>query len=366
MTPLRLLVLAAGTRVGQNILATFAGRREQVRLVATTSVADEPGPFGYDTVHLVPETRSPQYEAKLLEVVASERIDLLVPCRDDDVLMVAALRERRPDLASRILCGSVAAARAICDKAEAVAFSQRHGLPFAPTLVDAAPAQCAAFAREHGFPLVVKPRRGYASLGVFLVWNERQLVDAFAREGTVAQKFLGDPAAFARFREAVERDGMPLFHTFQGTRHSIQAVIAPDGRVADVMCILLRSDRRRSKTVMADPEPAAREIGGRCAAAFAAEGWRGPLNIQCQKDERGRIMIHEFNGRFTGATLTRWHLGLDEVGTTIAAFTGRSIGAAPYVPTTAPREIFEFVEARGADPADVATLVREGVWHRRR
>ena len=57
MTPLRLLVLAAGTRVGQNILATFAGRRDHVHLVATTSVADEPGPFGYDTVHLVPETR---------------------------------------------------------------------------------------------------------------------------------------------------------------------------------------------------------------------------------------------------------------------------------------------------------------------
>ena len=123
MTPLRLLVLAAGTRVGQNILATFAGRRDHVRLVATTSVPDEPGPFGYDTVHLVPETRSSDYEAKLLDIVASERIDLVVPCRDDDVLMLAGLRERRPDLAAGLLCGSVEAARAICDKAEGFAFS---------------------------------------------------------------------------------------------------------------------------------------------------------------------------------------------------------------------------------------------------
>jgi carbamoyl-phosphate synthase large subunit len=366
MTSLRLLVLAAGTRVGQNILATFAGRRDDVRLVATTSVADEPGPFGYDTVHLVPETRSADYEAKLLGIVASERIDLVVPCRDDDVLMLAGLRERRPDLAGRILCGSVAAARAICDKAEGCAFSVRHGLPFAPTLVGAGPDECAAFAREHGFPLVVKPRRGYASLGVFLVWNERQLVDAFAREGTVAQKFLGDPSVLSRFREAVERDGMPLFHTFQGPRHSIQVVVAPDGGLADVMCIHLRSDRRRSKTVMADPDPVAREIGEHCGAAFAAAGWRGPLNIQCQKDAAGRMTIHEYNGRFTGATMTRWHLGFDEVGTTVAAFTGRAIGNAPCVPSTAPREIFETVEARGADPTDVATLARDGVWHRRR
>jgi hypothetical protein len=77
------------------------------------------------------------------------------------------------------------------------------------------------------------------------------------------------------------------------------------------------------------------------------------------------MMIHEFNGRFTGATMTRWHLGFDEVGTTIAAFTGRPIGPAPCVPSTAPREIFESVEARGADQRDVATLARDGVWHRR-
>lgn len=366
MNSIRLLVLAAGTRVGQNILATFNGRRDNVALIATTSVAAEPGPFGYDTVYLVPETASPDFEARLLEIVAREDIDLVVPCRDDDVLMLAKLRERIPDLASRILSGSVAAAHAICDKAEGYAFSARHDLPFAPTLVDGGPDERAAFVREHGFPLIVKPRRGYASLGVYLVWNERQLENAFTRDGTVAQKWLGDPQVLARFLDAVEREGMPLFHTFQGQRHSIQVVIAPDGSMTDVMCIRLQSDRRRSKNVMADPEPAAREIGERCGAAFSAAGWRGPLNIQCQKDGRGRLLIHEYNGRFTGATMTRWHLGLDEVGTTIAAFTGRAIGAASCTPSSAPREIFETVEARGANPTDVAMLARDRVWHRQR
>jgi carbamoyl-phosphate synthase large subunit len=311
-------------------------------------------------------TASPEFEPRLLEIIAGERIDLVIPCRDDDVLMLAGLRERRPDLASRILSGSLDAARAICDKAEGYAFSQRHTLPFAPTLVGASPEQCATFALEHGFPLIVKPRRGYASLGVYLVWNERQLANAFMRDGTVAQRFLGDPSVLSRFLEAVERDGMPLFHTFQGTRHSIQIVIAPDGRVADIMCIRLQSDRRRSKTVMPDPEPAARDIGERCGAAFSAAGWRGPLNIQCEKDAAGQMMIHEYNGRFTGATMTRWHLGLDEVGTAIAAFTGRSIDDAGRTPSMAPREIFESVEARGANPEDVAVLARDGVWHRPR
>lgn len=366
MNPLRLLVLAAGTRVGQNVLATFAGRREGVALIATSSVPDEPGPFGYDTVYLVPETASADFEARLLEIVERERIDLVIPCRDDDVVMLAELRERRPDLASRLLSGSAAAARTICDKAESHAFSVQHGLPFAPTIVDADAEACAEFVRDHGFPIVVKPRRGYASLGVYLVWNERQLATAFERKGTVAQKFLGDPMVLSRFLEAVERDGMPLFHTFQGVRHSMQLVVAPDGTLADVMCILLRSDRRRSKTVMIDPDPAAREIAERCGAAFSSAGWRGPLNIQCQEDAAGRILAHEYNGRFTGATMSRWQLGSDEVGTAVAAFTGRAIGGAPVALSSTPREIFESVEARAANPADVAVLARDRVWHRPR
>lgn len=366
MNRVRLLLLAGGTRSARNILATLAGRRENVELVATTSVANEPGPFECDTVHLVPETASPDFEGALLGIIAGERINLVIPCRDDDVLMLAGLRDRRPDLASRILSGSTTAARAVCDKAEGHAFSARQGLPFVPTLADASPEARGRFVSEHGFPLVVKPRRGFASLGVYLVWNARQLAHAFTQQGTVAQKFLGDPDVLARFLEAVEREGMPLFHTFQGRRHSIQVLIGPDGTLLDVICIQLQSDRRRSKTVVADPEPAARDIGQRCGIAFSAAGWRGPLNIQCQKDPAGRLMIHEYNGRFTGATMTRWHLGFDEVGTTIAAFVGRSIGAAPCTPASAPMEIFEHMDARGASPADVAALARDQVWHKER
>ena len=65
MNRVRLLLLAAGTRSARNILATLAGRRENVVVVGATSVANEPGPFECDTVHLVPETASPDFEAAL-------------------------------------------------------------------------------------------------------------------------------------------------------------------------------------------------------------------------------------------------------------------------------------------------------------
>ena len=53
---LRLLVLSVGTQVGQNVLRTLAGRRENLELVATSSVWNEPALFDFDAVYLVPPT----------------------------------------------------------------------------------------------------------------------------------------------------------------------------------------------------------------------------------------------------------------------------------------------------------------------
>jgi carbamoyl-phosphate synthase large subunit len=102
-------------------------------------------------------------------------------------------------------------------------------------------------------------------------------------------------------------------------------------------------------------------VGTRCAKAFADAVWRGLLNVQCQRAADGRHRIHEFNGRFTGATFERWLLGIDEVGDAVERFTGHRI------PSSAARvraalEAFETIVGRTADPRDVAALDRDGVW----
>jgi carbamoyl-phosphate synthase large subunit len=367
MTRLRLLVLSVGTQVGQNVLATLAGRRDGLELVATSTVWNEPSLFDYDAVHVVPPTAAePEaFEQALLGIMAGERIDLVIPCRDDDVLFLAGLRDRRPELATRLLCGTAKAATAIVDKWLSAELCARHGLPFAPSIAGGSAAELEAFARAHGFPLVAKPRRGYASQEVYLLYNLDQLRRTLEREGWIVQKFLGDPRTVEDFRAAMESSGIPLYHSFQGLKHSIQALIAPGGSVPSVICTRNQSKMRRSKWVEADDDPAAAEIGHRCARVFAEAGWRGPLNIQCQRSAEGALLIHEFNGRFTGATVDRWLLGFDEVGAAIESFTGRRVG-----PEREPRpvvlEAFESLVARGADPRQVEALGRDRVWRRAR
>ncbi len=367
MQSLRLLVLSVGTRVGQNVLTALSGRRDGLLLVATSSVTNEPALFDFDVVYRVPPTaaEAPAFEHALLDIMDRESVDLVIPCRDDDVEFLALLRERRPELAPRMLCGSAAPARVIGDKWASAQFSARHSLPFAASIIRCSDDERAAFVARHGFPLVAKPRRGYASLGVFMLCNEPQLRRTLDQDAYVVQQFLGDPRTVTDYVAATETKGIPLHHTFQGLRHSIQALIAPDGTTAHVMSICIVSDRRRSKWVGLDTDPAAREIGVECAKAFAEAGWRGPLNIQCQRAPDGQLMIHEFNARFTGATFERWLLGLDEVGAAVERFTGRRLPTA-RAPAPAAVEAFESVVGRAADPASVAALERDGVWRRPR
>ena len=358
---LRLLVLA-----GQNILATLAGRRHGLTLIATSSVVNEPSLFEFDVVYRVPPTvEGDAFEGTLLDIMDRERVDLVIPCRDDDVVFLAALGERRPELAHRLLCGSVEPARVICDKWLSAEFCTRHELPFAASIIGGSVAERAAFVARHGFPLVAKPRRGYASLDVYLIWNEGQLQRTLDQDEYIVQQFLGDPQVVTDYLAAMEARGIPLCYTLQGTKHSIQVLIAPDGSIAHVICTLTRQDRRRSKWAGPDTDSAAREIGAKCAHAFAQAGWRGPLNIQCQRAPDGGLFIHEFNGRFTGGTLSRWLVGFDEVGPTFERFTGRPIPADRTPPPEAV-ETFDCVVGRVADPVDVALFERDRVWRRRR
>ena len=365
MKPLRLLVLAVGTQVGQNVLTVLASRRRDLELVATSSVANEPALFDYDVVYLAPPTATNgrAFEHRILEIMDHEHVDLVIPCRDDDVVLLALLRDARPYLAPRLLCGCSAAARVIVDKWLSAEFCAQRDLPFAPSIVSRNTEGAAAFSRSHGFPLIAKPRRGYASQEVYLIYNETQLERALAREDTIVQKFLGNPRTVADYLAGIEANGLPLYYSFQGLKHSIQALIAPDGSIAHVICTRNVSRHRRFKRVEPDPDPRSRRLGIACAQAFAAEGWRGPLNIQCQESADGVLFIHEFNGRFTGATVDRWLLGYDEVGAAVERFTGRRI-ASGREPATASLEVFESLVARGADPRDVERLTRDRVWRR--
>lgn len=363
----RLLLVSGGSLVGDNILDALEGRRADVELFATNSDASADGLGRFDGVYLVPPTRgdAAAFERRLLEVMQRVAPDLVIPCRDDDVVFLAGLKERRADLSARLLCGSRAVALATCDKSLSQRFCADRGLPFVPTL--AAPAgeeEARAFARRHGFPLLAKPVRGYASRGVRLLLDEAQLLRAAVSDGCLIQRYLGDgDAVFAAHRELVE-NGVPLFHTFEGLKYSIQVMIGPDGAHAGTFCSVNVNRHGTSLSLERDRDADGRALAGRCAEALSAAGWRGPVNVQCQRTPEGDLYIYEFNARFSGATAARRLMGYDEVGLAIELFTGTAIAPNPAAPG-AGRVTRVAVDTVPQSPVGEA-LEAQGFWERRR
>ena len=364
MNKMRILLISGGNQVGQNILDALADRRSDVKLVATNTVATEISLFDFDAVYLTPETRGAPaaFERRFSEILALEKPDLVIPCRDDDVVFLADYRERRPELAKAFLCGNRSTAEATCDKWLSWQFSVERGLPFAPTLATPAGAQAEAFASEHGFPLVAKPRRGFASRGVYLVCNEAQLRRVATQDGYVIQKYLDDPSIPAAHLRSTDQMGIPLFHSFEGTKISLEIFLAPDGSPAGNFSFSITLSNDRTMCFERYESGEATALGEQCIRAFADAGWRGPMNIQCKLTPSGKLVVFEFNGRFNGGTAARRLMGYDEVGLAVKTFAGKELEPARYSHGTshvARRMVYAVPQAE-----EIAKLMRDEHWQR--
>jgi hypothetical protein len=359
-----LLFLAGGSQVAQFILTCLQGRRESLRLIATTSLADDPGLWQYDKVFLVPPTarQAEAFKQRVQDIIDREGADLVIPCRDDDTVALAEMADAQPALSPRALCGPGTLARALHDKWASALLCREHGLPYVESWIEGGSESAEAFAARVGYPLVVKPRDGFNSHGVFVIDTPLQLARALARGHQVVQEYLGEPQRIAELKRSMQLDGLPLRYSLRGEKPSIQLMFSPRGEhVASFATLNAQGFASRQVRPTADAETLA--LTRQCGAVFARLGWRGPINVQCERDARGRLRIHEFNARYSASTAERCLLGYDEVALGIELFTGLVLPGTRWF-TRPARRVVSQMSPRAVDPADADALQEHGWWAR--
>ncbi|MDO9315975.1 MAG: hypothetical protein Q7T97_15680 [Burkholderiaceae bacterium] len=310
--------------MGENVIDALGDRRSALRLVATNTQPWAPSLARVDRVCLAPPTAGdPQsFKTLLMQLVEEERPALVIPCRDDDVQCLAHWAGDLHDLGAQSLVGNPAAAAHLVDKWRSAQFSVARGLPFARSAPAADPLAVEALLGEVGWPLLVKPRAGFASLGVRILRQRSQLEAVLGDPAMLVQEYLGSREALVSYLDELERLGVPLFNSFEESKYSLQIFIGPAGDIVDHL--VTRHSMKQGKSaqveVWADAELDALAL--HAGRTFSEAGWRGPLNVQCQRCPDGRVAIYEYNGRFTGATSARALLGYDEVGWALERFAG--------------------------------------------
>lgn len=359
---MRIVIASVGSLVGQNILDSLHGRRDGIEVIGINSAAAAAGNFRCERAYLAPPAASGEaYPARLAEVLGDERPDLVLPGRDDDVSVLAQLRESLPRLAATLPVGPSSVARVLGDKWASREFARAHDLPY----VDSAPADDGAavgrLLARHGYPLIAKPREGNGSRGVRIVFDDHQRAAIAAVPGYLLQPYLEPEAELMAWRD-LARDGTPLFHAPTLQQIACQAVIGPERRVRGLLCTVVELVMGRLERTWRLEDAGAEQVARRYAEAFAAAGWVGALNLQGRRNGDGIFNVYELNGRLTGGTTARLHLGFDELAMLVEAFAGRRLPARAAAGSDAivTKSLTEF----SMRPEDIRRLEADGRWQR--
>jgi carbamoyl-phosphate synthase large subunit len=359
---LKIAVTSVGSLVGQNILDALEGRRDGVELVGINSTAEAAGNFRCDRAYLAPPAaQAPAYLDRLGSILRDEAPGLVLPGRDDDVLALALLKENDTRLRGAITVGPAHLARILGDKWDSQAFAQAHGLPYVDSVPADDPAAVGRLLARFGYPLLAKPRDGNGSRGARIVFDDAQRAALAARPGYLFQPYLEPEPELAAWRE-LTREGTPLFHAPTLRQIGCQAIIGADGRLRGLLCTVVELVMGRLERTFCLDDAEVADVALRYAEAFAAAGWTGALNLQGRRDDQGRLRVYELNGRLTGGTTARLHLGFDELAMLAEAFAGHRLPGRPSVGRrgVVTKSLAEFA----VDPADIARLQADQCWHR--
>lgn len=355
---LKILVLSAGSLVGHNILEICQNRSDYIFLIGTNTIATEPSLFHFNRIYLTPETIQPAFEACILEIIQQEAPDIIIAGRDDDVVFLAGLAQKRPYLAPLILGKGLKAAKIMHDKWLSSQFCQQEQLPFIPSIVSNQTDELQRFAEEYGFPLLAKPRTGFASQGIYLPTDLKELIALTQLKGYMIQQYWGHLEAF---RDAQQKKyGPRLFHSFEEPKISLQTLIDEHGSWENIFCTRHTMRFGLSFQIETIQDSNLLAIGERCCQAFSKIGWRGPLNIQGQVNTQGAFAIIEFNGRFTGATAARFHLNYDELELAITSLTKRKSVVKPQPKSSS--KLIKKLSSYPVNENNIQELSQKGFW----
>jgi carbamoyl-phosphate synthase large subunit len=267
------------------VLFTCAGQRADVvtafREAGAATIAADLNPLAPALYHadhrlVPPRVDDPDYVPFLARAVLEHDASLVVPLTDLDQRLLAGRRDELPAL---VLLPAPETVDTTNDKWLAHRFFEAHGIDSPPTwLPEALPD-------EPPFPVLVKPRRGFASKGIYRA-EDREQLDFFLRYTNAASM--------------VQR-------VCDGEEFSVDVFSDLDGRcLGAVPRTMIESKGGESIKGMAIKDWELIEVGRRVAEALRIVG---PANVQCFRTPDGRHEVTDVNARFGGGFPVHWAAG---------------------------------------------------------
>ncbi len=230
--------------------------------------------FGCDDMVVLPKVTDPGYVECLLKLCKEKKIDLIVPLIDQELEILASSRPRFEDEGIHIAVSSVSTIEICFDKYLTREFAVNNSIPSPLTYIDIVEATSAIESGLIDWPLVVKPRKGSASVSIRYCNDNDQLQVAFNDcPSPMIQEYL---------------DGQEYGYDIFGDS---------DGEIVSVYCkqkLSMRAGETDKAVSVSDPELIA--LGQKIAWALELYG---PMDVDVIVTKDGPKLL-EINPRFGG------------------------------------------------------------------
>jgi carbamoyl-phosphate synthase large subunit len=243
-----------------------------------------------DAAYAVPRCVEPAFIPRMLELCSAEKVSLVVPTIDTELLVLAEAQERLGSIGTRVLVPSVETVQIARDKLRTVEFLAQHRIPVPRSVPAEQLLNQPDFLR---FPVLLKPYDGSSSIGV----QSADSAESLERLGLDFHGYLAQEKWIGReytINQFYDRDGR-LRASVPHLRSEVRA-----GEVS-------KGVTERHPLLMAMAE----KIG------TVLPGPRGVLCFQAIVNETGEAIVFEINARFgggyplahrAGARFSRWLL----------------------------------------------------------
>jgi carbamoyl-phosphate synthase large subunit len=280
------LITGVGGTAGQSVTKAVGLMKEKTRIIGADMNPESAGLYFVDKSYAVPPADNPDFVPALIDICNRERIDVLIPTVDEELLPLSLASSLFEKKGTKLLLASNKVLRTTLDKWETYRVLHETGIPTIPSLNSGSREEILG---NLGLPLIIKPRRGRGGRGII------KLEDAIL------------------FDYCVSKVRDPIFQKcLTGDEYTVDAVVGKDGHVFAVVPkkrIEMRGGSTYKALTVNSPE--LRDISLKIVDLLKATG---PLNIQFIIDqESGAPNVLEINPRFSSTLCLTVDAGVNSV-----------------------------------------------------
>ena len=307
MNPIKIGILSIGSGVGQSVIESLL--ISNVSFI-TYGLGNNPMAFGaYACAHqrLIPSYRDPNYIDVLIHLCRTEGIPLLIPGSDDEAHILSHHVDTFKTFGIEIIVSDEILLDVIRDKfCLANEFNGKDDIfVTSETLIQ---IRNRINNNENVFPLIAKPKNGFASKGVKVILNQDDLTNVTTDD--VLQKCLIPSRSdlnHDQFMKLLNQRVLP-----QIAEYSYQIIFNQASKPVHKMVSCNALNNGVPIEIIPQFDEKLWEPLESVIEHLSELGAKGPINIQGRWTDHG-FKAFEINARFTGITGLRAQLGFNEV-----------------------------------------------------